>query len=85
LVTARQNDDPAHVRKQILRHTLICSDPEVMRFLGEGRPLDRWEAWRSMAAILGHWQLRGSGPWVEGARWNTSAGSASFIPKAGGF
>ena len=35
-----------------------------MRFLGEGRPLERWEAWRSMAMILGHWQLRGFGPWA---------------------
>lgn len=46
------------------QHARICSDPDVMRFLGEGRPLDRWEAWRSMAMILGHWQLRGFGPWA---------------------
>lgn len=46
------------------QHALICSDPDVMRFLGEGRPLERWEAWRSMAMILGHWQLRGFGPWA---------------------
>jgi RimJ/RimL family protein N-acetyltransferase len=46
------------------QHALICADPDVMRFLGEGRPLERWEAWRSMAMILGHWQLRGFGPWA---------------------
>ncbi len=42
----------------------ICSDHEVMRYLGEGRALDRWEAWRQMAMVLGHWQLRGYGPWA---------------------
>jgi RimJ/RimL family protein N-acetyltransferase len=46
------------------QHARICAEPEVMRFLGEGRPLERWEAWRSMAMILGHWQLRGFGPWA---------------------
>jgi len=42
----------------------ICADPEVMRFLGEGRPLSRADAWRQMAMIIGHWQLRGYGPWA---------------------
>ncbi|MEP7269966.1 MAG: GNAT family N-acetyltransferase [Acidobacteriota bacterium] len=42
----------------------ICSDPEVMRYLGEGRALDRWEAWRQMAMVIGHWHLRGYGPWA---------------------
>ena len=42
----------------------ICSDPDVMRYLGEGRPLARWEAWRQMAMVVGHWQLRGYGPWA---------------------
>jgi len=46
------------------QHARICADPEVTRFLGEGRPLSRFEAWRSLAAILGHWQLRGYGPWA---------------------
>ena len=41
----------------------ICADPEVMRFLG-GKPLNRGEAWRQMATILGHWQLRGYGLWA---------------------
>ena len=42
----------------------ICADPEVMRFLGEGRALSRADAWRQMAMIIGHWQLRGYGPWA---------------------
>jgi len=41
----------------------MMADPEVMRFLG-GRPLPRAEAWRSMALMLGHWQLRGYGFWA---------------------
>ncbi len=36
------------------------ADPEVMHFLG-GEPLNRAGAWRRMAAMLGHWALRGFG------------------------
>jgi RimJ/RimL family protein N-acetyltransferase len=42
----------------------MCADPEVMRYIGLGQPLSRDEAWRSMATILGHWQLRGFGLWA---------------------
>lgn len=42
----------------------ICADAEVMRHIGEGRPLTRAEAWRQMAFFLGHWQLRGYGLWA---------------------
>ncbi|HMV99874.1 MAG TPA: GNAT family N-acetyltransferase [Acidobacteriota bacterium] len=45
-------------------YAALCADPEVMRYLGEGRPLARWEAWRQMAMIIGHWQLRGYGMWA---------------------
>ena len=41
----------------------MLADPEVMRFLG-GKPLPRAEAWRNMAMVLGHWQLRGYGFWA---------------------
>lgn len=41
----------------------ICADPEVMRYLG-GQPLSRMEAWRHMAFLVGHWQLRGYGHWA---------------------
>ena len=41
----------------------MCADPEVMRFIG-GKTLDRFEAWRNLAAHVGHWQLRGYGPWA---------------------
>lgn len=42
----------------------ICADPEVMRFLGEGRPMTRFEAWRHMSFLAGHWTLRGYGHWA---------------------
>src|SRR5262245_45370378 len=45
-------------------YATICADPDVMRYLGEGKPLTRSEAWRQMAMILGHWQLRGYGFWA---------------------
>lgn len=41
----------------------MCADPEVMSFLG-GKPFTRAEAWRHMAFLVGHWQLRGYGHWA---------------------
>ena len=45
-------------------YALICADPEVMRYLGDGKTLTRAEAWRQMAMIVGHWRLRGYGLWA---------------------
>jgi RimJ/RimL family protein N-acetyltransferase len=42
-------------------YAAMCADPEVMRYLGDGKTLDRANAWRQLAMILGHWQLRGYG------------------------
>ena len=41
----------------------MCADADVMRYLG-GVTMSRSEAWRSMATVLGHWQLRGFGLWA---------------------
>ena len=41
----------------------LCADPQVMRYLG-GKPFTRLEAWRHMAFLIGHWQLRGYGHWA---------------------
>jgi RimJ/RimL family protein N-acetyltransferase len=46
----------------------MCGDPEVMRYLGDGKPMSRAEAWRSLALMLGHWQLRGYGLWAVAER-----------------
>ncbi len=42
----------------------MMAHPEVCRFLGDGTPLDRADAWRQLAQIIGHWELRGFGLWA---------------------
>jgi len=42
----------------------MLADPEVQRYLGDGKPASRSEAWRHMAMLLGHWQLLGFGLWA---------------------
>ena len=37
----------------------LNSDPEVMRYLGTGKTLDRAGSWRQIALFIGHMQLRG--------------------------
>jgi RimJ/RimL family protein N-acetyltransferase len=62
----------------------IVADPEVMRYLGEGKPLDRVEAWRQMAWMLGHWSLRGYGLWaVEERATAELIGRIGFINPEG--
>jgi RimJ/RimL family protein N-acetyltransferase len=46
------------------QYASILADPEVTRYLAQGNPLARWEAWRQMAMIIGHWHLRGYGLWA---------------------
>jgi RimJ/RimL family protein N-acetyltransferase len=58
----------------------MMADPEVTRFLGGGAPLDRTEAWRSLAAHLGHWTLRGYGMWALEEK-----ASGLFVGRAGPF
>jgi RimJ/RimL family protein N-acetyltransferase len=46
-------------------YAAMVGDTEVSKFVSlGGKPMDRLEAWRSMALHLGHWQLRGFGQWV---------------------
>jgi RimJ/RimL family protein N-acetyltransferase len=35
-------------------------DAETVRYLG-GKPMDEANAWRNMAMVMGHWQIRGYG------------------------
>jgi len=42
-------------------HFKLCADPDVMRYLLGGKPLSRFEAWRHMAFLVGHWELLGYG------------------------
>ena len=42
----------------------MLADPEVVRYLLPGGPIDRHEAWRHMAMLAGHWLLKGFGHWA---------------------
>jgi RimJ/RimL family protein N-acetyltransferase len=42
----------------------MLGDPEVMRYIGDGKPLTRPFAWRNLALMIGHWHLRGYGLWT---------------------
>ena len=62
----------------------ICADPEVMRYLGEGKPYTRLEAWRHMAFLVGHWHLRGYGHWaVEEKASGQLVGRIGFLNPEG--
>ncbi|NDJ18635.1 GNAT family N-acetyltransferase [Myxacorys almedinensis] len=57
----------------------MSADLDVMRHIGTGRPLSRPEAWRSLATMVGHWQLRGYGMWaVEERQTQTMVGRVGF-------
>lgn len=59
-------------------YAAMYADPDVMRFIEGGHPLDRVGAWRSMALHMGHWQLRGYGQWALIER-----ASRRFVGRAG--
>jgi RimJ/RimL family protein N-acetyltransferase len=61
-------------------YAAMVADPEVMRFLADGRPLSRFEAWRQMAMFAGHWALRGFGVWAVEER-----ASGAFVGRIGCF
>ena len=62
----------------------MASDPEVVRFLGEGKPLSRADAWRHLAIFLGTWQLRGYGTWaMEDLASGVFVGRVGFIHPEG--
>ena len=65
-------------------YAVMTADPEVTRHLGDGSTLSRADAWRQMAMILGHWQLRGYGMWaVEEASTGRLAGRIGFFNPEG--
>jgi RimJ/RimL family protein N-acetyltransferase len=45
-------------------YAAMCADAEVMRYIGSGAVQSAEDAWRDMAAFLGHWALRGYGMWA---------------------
>jgi [ribosomal protein S5]-alanine N-acetyltransferase len=56
----------------------MLADASSTRFVGDGQPLDRMNAWRSMAMLLGHWTLRGYGMWAV-----ESKDSGEFVGRVG--
>lgn len=40
------------------------ANPEFAKFLGNGKPLSRWESWNILMMLAGHWALRGYGMWL---------------------
>ena len=66
------------------QYAAMLADAEVSRYLGDGRPLSRADAWRQMAMILGHWQLKGYGMWaLEEASTERLAGRIGFFNPEG--
>ena len=59
-------------------YAAMLADPASTRWIGDGQPLDRTNAWRSLAMLLGHWQLRGYGMWALELR-----ATGEFIGRAG--
>ena len=45
-------------------YAAMLADPASTRWIGDGQPLDRTNAWRSLAMLIGHWHLRGYGMWA---------------------
>ena len=60
----------------------ICADPEQMRYIGGA--MDRMNAWRHMAVLVGHWHLRGYGHWaVEEKATGKFIGRIGFLNPEG--
>jgi RimJ/RimL family protein N-acetyltransferase len=57
-------------------HAAMNADPAVMQYIGEIQ--DRAAAFRTMCAYLGHWYLRGYGPWAVEER-----ATGAFVGRAG--
>jgi RimJ/RimL family protein N-acetyltransferase len=70
LVRAPPEHETARLKLRQFRDTDLdayapmMADLEVVRYLGDGKPLDRPNAWRSMAVMIGHWSMRGYGFWA---------------------
>ena len=62
----------------------MSGDPKIMKFLGDGKPLQPIEVWRQLAAFIGHWYFRGYGVWaVEEKSSHRVVGRIGFFNPAG--
>jgi RimJ/RimL family protein N-acetyltransferase len=49
--------------KDFEAYAAMMGDPEVARYIAPA-PMNRADAWRSLASSIGHWALRGYGVWA---------------------
>jgi RimJ/RimL family protein N-acetyltransferase len=56
----------------------LLQDPDVVRYIGDGTIPSAEDCWRAVAAWLGHWVLRGYGPWAV-----TERASGTFMGRVG--
>jgi RimJ/RimL family protein N-acetyltransferase len=56
----RESDLPAYAA--------ICADPEVARFMGNGKPLSAQQVRQQADFLRRHWELRGYGIWAVARR-----------------
>lgn len=56
----------------------LLQDPDVVRYIGDGTIPSADDCWRAVAAWLGHWALRGYGPWAV-----TERESGAFMGRVG--
>jgi RimJ/RimL family protein N-acetyltransferase len=61
----------------------LCADPEVMRFIADGRTLSRAEAGELLAAVAGHWERHGYGLWAVEVRAEAGGRPGEAIGFAG--
>jgi len=65
-------------------YAAMCADAEVMRYIGPGEVESPEDAWRTIAAILGHWALLGYGMWaLERCDSDALLGRVGYIDRPG--
>ncbi|MFN2326421.1 MAG: GNAT family N-acetyltransferase [Gemmatimonadales bacterium] len=71
--------------RDIASSAAMLVDPEVVRYLADGRPLSPRDCWREIAMMLGHWLLRSVGLWaVEKRATGALVGRVGSLESTGG-
>lgn len=66
MIQAAPELDTSRLRLRMLRESKFptyetwCANMDIMRYL-DGKTMDRIEAWRHLAYLVGHWTFRGYG------------------------
>jgi len=48
----------------------MFADPDVVRYVGDGKPAGREEAAKAVESIIAHWQKHGFGRWIAADKTN---------------